>query len=85
MNSRRQHWNAIIEVPATSSTGVQVHGMFTRLIQELGRSPQDTGLGWSLRYQSLKREKRFLPVGEVRSVRSSEKLRSLPVIGKEVG
>lgn len=85
MESRRQHCVSIIEVPETSSIGVQVHGMFTRSTQELGRSPKDTGLGWSLRHQSLKRERRVLPYGEVRSVRSSEASGLPPVTGKEVG
>ena len=78
MESRRQHLHLKL-LKRWDFPGVQVHGMCIRSIQELGRSPQDTGFDWSFRSQSLKRKQRLMPRGEVRSVRSSETPGLLPV------
>ena len=95
MESRRQYRVSTQRYQAPTLSGVLVHGMFhIGSPQELGRSPQnrsfvDPFTGNDVTATSVinphKGERRFSSVVEVRSVRSSERSRSLPMIEKGCG
>lgn len=93
MRSRRQYVVSR-QQKETRFLGVRVHGMFTGLSQELGRSPQNRSLVGPFTRNDVtatsvinphKGERRFKSAGEVRSVRSSAISRPQPVVGKGCG
>ena len=77
---------ATLPTSVRSTLGVQVHGMYRRLSQELGRSPASRATDRiETQGQGLKAKSKVTPAGEVRWLRSSEIHRMLTHAMKEVG
>jgi hypothetical protein len=77
---------ATLPTPVRSTLGVQVHGMYRRLSQELGRSPASRTMNRIVtQRQGLKAKSKVTPAGEVRWLRSSETQNKRKLVMKEVG
>ncbi len=66
---------AILFRKKKSTLGVQVHGMYRRLVQELGRSLAGRPLKVKFNGQSITTESKIIPAREVRWSRSSGEVR----------